>query len=131
MKNRGVKVLIVTVSLVVVGAFVLVGYMRCPQPSFAEAVQFIRKLSAFSNARAQRGQPPAGSVELRELVDGGFITARDARRFDGSTITFSRTAELGTPQDAFRPQEPLIRVQLRDGRKIVMSVDGSAELLAR
>jgi hypothetical protein len=131
MKKRGVKVLIVTVALVVVGAFVLVGYMRRPQPSFAEAVQFIRKLGAFNNARAQRGQPPAASVELRELVEGGYITAKDARRFGGSTITFSSAAKLDTPQDAFRPQEPLIRVQLRDGRKIVMSVDGSAELLAR
>jgi len=130
-KNTGIKVLIVLVALVAVGAWVLVGYMRPPQPSFAEAVQFTRKLDAFINARAKRGQPSAGSVELRELVDGGFITAKDVRRFDGSTIRFSRAAELSPPQDAFRPQEPLIRVQFRDGRKIVMNVDGSVEMLAR
>jgi hypothetical protein len=58
-------------------------------------------------------------------VEGGFVSARDARWFDGSKVTFTLAA------NTTHPQEALIRVQLRDGRVMIMSVDGSVSMLPR
>lgn len=133
MSNRRIQALVVAVVLLSVATFVLVGYLRHPRPSFAETVQFIRALDKFVVSREQRGQSRPASVELHELVDSGLVTAMDAHRFEGSTITFEQANRSSSPQIPFDSAQEvtMIRVQLRDGRVMVMSMDGSISQLPR
>jgi hypothetical protein len=110
---------------VAISAWVLAAYLGRPQTSFAQAVHFVRELHASSVALEQRGQLPPASTQVSDLVRSGFISAESARGFQGATVTFSRTI------DESRPQEALVRLQLRDGRTIVMLGDGSVQQIAR
>ena len=124
MKAIRTKILLVVAVVAAVGGYIGFRYLQRPQPSFKEAVAFIRAVHAFVEARPQHGPALPASVQLRELVDGGYISPDMARRFDGSDVTLpGRRPE---PQSLERAEEEvLIRVRLRDGRETVMTADGS------
>jgi hypothetical protein len=123
MKKSRTKILLSVAVVTLIGGYLALTYLQRPQPSFKEAVTFVRSVDAFVEARAQRGQQRPPSVQLRDLVDGGFVTQSTARRFDGSEI-----AVLQTPNEG-RPQDMLVRLRLRDGRLIALLADGSVQQL--
>jgi hypothetical protein len=112
-----------SILLLILGGLILLNYLQRPQPSVAEAVRFISVLQKFSQDRVQRGQMPPASVQLDELVGAGYITAKDARHFVGSAISFSAGASEANPRTI------LIRLWLRDDRQFVLLGDGSIRQL--
>ena len=123
-KSRG-KVLVTALIVAVIGGYLLFTYLNRTQPSFKEAVTFVRAVDAFADASSQRGQPRPTSVQLRDLIGGGYITPNVGRRFHGSEITL-----LEMPNEG-RPQDMLVRLRLRDGRLIASFADGSVQQLPR
>ena len=122
--TRHTKIGIVGALVVAVGGYLGVTYLRRPQPSFREAVSFVRSVHAFAEARSRREPSLPPSIQLRELVDGGYITADTARRFAGSEVTFPRSPSDPQPLER-APQQVLISLRLPDGRETVMTADGS------
>jgi hypothetical protein len=106
-----------------IGGYLFFAYLQRPQPSLQEAAAFVRLVDSFVVARTRRGQPCPASVQLRDLVEGGFVTQSTAQRFDGSEIVVSQT------RDERRPQDMLVRLRLRDGHLIALLVDGSVQQL--
>jgi len=130
MKTSRTKILLIGVLVLAVGGYLGVTYLRRPQPSFQEAVAFVRSVHAFVEARTQHGLSLPPSVQLRELVDAGYITPNTARRFDGSEVTIPRSRS--DPQSLEgAPQQVLICLRLPDGRETVMTADGSIHQSAR
>jgi len=74
----------------------------------------------FSQDQKAHGRTLPASVSLQELVNGGHVSVKDVRAFDGLDLMISLTA------DATRPQDILIRVRLPDGRLLAGLADGSA-----
>lgn len=133
LKTSRTGMLLVVALVAIVGAMLALLNVRRPQPSFKEAVAFVRSIHAFVESRTQQGAPPPLSVQLRELVDGGYITPQMARRFEGAQITLP-TLPTGPsePQPLERAmQQVLISLRLPDGRKTVMTADGSIHQSAR
>ena len=107
-----------------------VSYLRRPQPSFKEAIALVRSVHAFVEARTQAGAQIPSSIELGELVASGYITSEAARRFEGSLVTFP--GNPSAPQSLDQAlQQVLISLRLPDGRKTVMTADGSIHLSPR
>ena len=102
MSNRSVKPIVAAVALLAIATFFLVGYLQHPRPSFAEGVQFIQALHKYAESREQRGQPRPASVEVRELVEGGLVSAKDARWFEGSKVTFTVITNLSANRKSIR-----------------------------
>jgi hypothetical protein len=124
MKKQRFGIFIAVIGLAV-GAWVLVAYLQRPKPSFAQTVDFIRALHQSSQAREQGGQLLPVTAQVSQLVSNGYISPKLARGFEGSTVALSSTA------DESRPQMALIRVQLHDGREIVLLADGSIQQLPK
>ena len=124
MSNSRTKFALVVTFAIVAGGYLVLGYVRRARPSFNEAVAFVRSVHMFVESRTQQGSRPSASVQLRELIDGGYITPEMARRFDGSQVEFPPGPLQPQPFESAL-QEVLISLRLPDGREIVMSVDGS------
>lgn len=130
MKTLRTGIFSVAAVVAVAGGYLGFTYLHRPQPSFKEAVAFVRSVHAFVEARTQRGSPPPALVQLRELLDGGYITQDMARRFDGSEITFPRSPSAPQPLERAQ-QQVLISLRLPDGRQTVMTADGSIHQSSR
>jgi hypothetical protein len=130
MKTSRTGILLVAAIVAVVAGYLGVTYLRRPQPSFKEAVTLVRSVHAFVEARAQAGSQIPPSIQLRELVAGGYITSEAARRFDGAQVTFPRSPSDPQPLEQ-APQQVLISLRLSDGRETVMTADGSIHQSAR
>jgi len=132
MKKSHSKVYAVAVLIAAVGGYLVLTYLHRPQPSFKEAVVFVRSVYPFVAARLQHGSPLPPSVPLSELVDGGYITPDMARRFGRSDVTFPSPPPTQTPLPLERaPEQVLISLRLPDGRKTVMTADGSIHQLPK
>ncbi len=107
-----------------VACYLGITYLHRPQPSFKEAVALVRSVHAFVEARTQVASPIPLSIQLRELVAGGYITSEVARRFDGAQVTFPRSPSDPQPLEQALEQV-LISLRLSDGRETFMTADGS------
>lgn len=119
MNKRRVKALIMCVLLLVLAGLGIWTLVERAPPSGAAAARLLAATYRFSGHAVRTGQGPPTSVQLSELVSGGYITVREGRRFRGADI--SLIGEDGSTH----PDAVLIRLQLRDGRSFVLMGDGS------
>ena len=130
MSNSRKKFLLVAAIAALVVSYLGFAYLRRAQPSFNEAVAFVRSVYKLVEAYTQRGSPLPSSVSVRELVDGGYITPKMARRFAGAQVVLPH---LPTQPQLLEsaPQQVLISLRLPDGRETVMTADGSIHQIPR
>jgi hypothetical protein len=131
MKKSQTEVVVAVALIAVISGYLVFTYLQRPQPSFKEAVAFVRSVYPLVEARMQRGSSLPPSVPLSELVRGGYITLETARRFEGSEITFPANNSSEPISFERAAEEVLIRLRLRDGRQTVMMADGSIHQLPR
>ena len=121
--------LILFLASAVAGTFLnfvaLTQYWLRKQPVFSDAPALRNALAAFAHDRGTRGRPLPNMVSLRELVDNGFLTARQVHAFDGVEVTI-----LLKP-DEDDPQEILMEAHFSDGSRTVLLTDGSVQGLRK
>jgi len=110
MNKRRVGAVMVCGFLLVVASLGGWALVEWAPPSRAAATQLVAAAGQFSMDAVHRGRGSSTSIQVGDLVSGGYITARAGRKFRGADI--SLTGEDGsTHPDA--------------GRSFVLLGDGS------
>ena len=81
-------------------------------------------VKSFVRSRKASNSVVPDMASLRELVSGGFLSAKDIRGLEGRDVTVSLTAE-----DTY-PNMIWIRVRMANGRDIVETRDGSIQTMS-
>ena len=82
-------------------------------------------VESYSRDYVSRGQPFPSSVTLQDLVNGGYISAKEVQPFDGIEVTIYPTVNHSNPQAI------LVRARMPDGVQIVARADGSVQQLPK
>ena len=96
-------------------------YRTHPVLKERDASKLLAAVQAFSRDQVARRRPLPGSVTLRELTEGGYITASDIRAFEGMDVSISLTA------DDRKAQQILILFRSPDGSQTTLQADGSVQ----
>jgi hypothetical protein len=131
MKKSHTKAWVTAALIAAVTGYVAFTYFQRPQPSFNEAIAFVRSVYPLVEARMQRGSPLPPSVPLSELARDGYITPETVRRFVGSELTFPTQSYSGPVSFERATEGVLISLRQRDGRRTVMTADGSIHQLPK
>ena len=125
MKAR--RLLVFMASAIVLAAVVgvaVTSYWQRQQPVFKDAPKLISAMQAFSQDLRKRGQALPPTVSLRELVSGGYLSAKEVGAFEGVEVTIWPTAA-----DSY-PQEMLMCARFPDGSVNALLGDGSVQQLS-
>ena len=120
------RLFVCVASGVALGLVVVLGLDRLtPIPMPIRVEPAVLAASALVADYDARGKPLPESVNLSELIAGGYLSPEQARGFDGADVTLSLNPDERLPQAAW------IRVKLSDGHELALFNDGSVQAVAR
>ena len=96
----------------------LIFYRQHSRSRLDSSVRLAMAVESYSRDYVARGQRLPPAVTLRDLVNGGYITAREVRALDGLAVTIYPTASTD-------PQAILVRVLRPDGVQYVTLANGN------
>src|SRR5438270_10531887 len=73
-------------------------YWKRKQTPFQNAPKLISAVRAFSRDQAARSRRLPPEIALQDLVQGGYLTTKDVRGFEGMDVTFNTQADDTHPQ---------------------------------
>jgi hypothetical protein len=111
------RLMLIAATVLFVSA-VLIFYRQYSRTRVDSSVRLAMAVESYSRDYVSRGQRVPSSVTLRDLVNSGYISAKEVRAFDGLEVTMYPTASTD-------PQAILVRVQMPDGVQYVTRADGS------
>lgn len=88
------------------------------------SVRLAMVVESYSRDYVSRGQRLPSSVTFQDLVNGGYISAREVRVFNGMEVKMYPTVSTD-------PRTILVRVRRPDGTQYVTMVDGSVRQESR
>jgi Flp pilus assembly protein CpaB len=113
------------VAVAVLVSVAVISHWQRTQTTFNIMPRLAVAVQSYSRELASHGQPVPSSVTLRDLESGGYISAKDVRAFDGTTVTFNPAVSYTNLQAV------LVRVRMQDGVQIVALADGSVQELPK
>ena len=84
------------------------------------SVRLALAVESYSRDYVSRGQRLPSSVTFQDLVNGGYISAKEVRAFEGMEVTMYPTASTNS-------RTVLVRVRMPDGTQFVTLADGSVQ----
>jgi hypothetical protein len=82
------------------------------------APKILAAAQAYTKDLRLRRVPVPSSIPLQELIDKGFLQAKDAGSLVGMDAAISLTVQN------YHPETPLILVHTKDGHDLVLRADG-------
>jgi hypothetical protein len=122
--SRVMVLVVCGLALMVAAGFVYVP-THSPHPDMRQYAKLMTAARHFRADLERQHQAVPESVNLRELLSRGFLTAADAKEFEGLQVTVSLRG------DVERPNEALMRVQFPNGDECVALGDGSVQQFRR
>ncbi|HZM01888.1 MAG TPA: hypothetical protein VFC44_02595 [Candidatus Saccharimonadales bacterium] len=121
-KRVSIAVAVVTaVILAVAAGFTFFGGSAQP----VNGPKIVAAAQAYTRALRAQHLPVPLTVSLQDLIDRGFLQAKDAGLFQGMDAVITLVAQNDGPQT------PLIRVHMSDGTDLLLMGDGSTEQVKR
>ncbi len=114
--------IMLVIALLLIASAIYVGlsfYWRTSQPTLQNPALLVVAARAYAHDQQARGKPVPQSVSLQDLINLGYLEAKDVHAFEGLEVTLFPAA----PTD--NPQSILARVKLRDGTHLAVLADGS------
>jgi hypothetical protein len=125
-KGKRLILLISSVTvLAIIGILVRSAYWQRAQPTLRDGSVLTKAVQKYSQDCKLRGQTLPRSINLHDLIDGGYVSRNDVQVFDGMEVTISLSA------DETRPQDTLVDARLPNGEHIVVLGDGSVQQIRR
>ena len=109
--------MLLAVAVLMVGA-VLIFRWEHSRMRVNSSVRLALAVESYSRDYVSRGQRLPSSVTFRDLVNGGYISTREVRAFNGMKVTMYPTVSTD-------PRTVLVRVRMPDGVLYVTRADGS------
>jgi hypothetical protein len=112
--------LMLIVAAVLLMSAALYFYWQHTRMRVNSSVRLAMAVESYSRDYVSRGQRLPSSVTFQDLVNGGYISAREVRAFNGMKVTMYPTVSTD-------PRTVLVRVRMPDGAQYVTMVDGSIQ----
>jgi|ERR1044071_1961334 hypothetical protein len=96
-------------------------YWDHQQLVFQDTTPLIAAMQAFSRDQILQGRQLPAEISLQDLIQGGYLRAKDVRAFEGMEVTFS------TRYDPTTPHRMVARARTADGQLICLMGDGSVQ----
>jgi len=116
--------LLLAATAVLLASAALIFLWEHSRPRVDSSVRLALAVESYSRDFVSRGQRLPSSVTFRDLVNGGYISAKEVRAFNGMKVTMYPTVSTD-------PRTVLVRVRMPDGAQYVTTVDGSVRQESR
>jgi Flp pilus assembly protein CpaB len=117
------RLVLATVAVLLVGVALYFQWQHS-RMRVNSSVRLALAVESYSRDYVSRGQRLPSSVTFQDLVNGGYISAREVRAFDGMKVTMYPTASTNS-------RTVLVRVRMPDGTQFVTLADGSVQQESR
>jgi len=111
------RLMLITLAVLMVSA-ALYFHWQHSRMRINSSVRLALAVESYSRDYVSRGQRLPSSVTFQDLINGGYISVKEVRAFDGMEVTMYPTVSTN-------PRTVLVRVRMPDGTQYVTMADGS------